>query len=125
MGRRADRPLLQRGVSAARVGGHHPGRCRLCCFEIALGITMVSDGTAVLSIRHVERHWSGFSPFAHRNPYVPTALIVVGLYTRSLPQVISPCQPNEPSVRMKGKKSNHFPSKFILKSRQFSLVEYK
>jgi nickel/cobalt exporter len=43
---------------------------------------MVSDGTAVLSIRHVERHWSGFSPFAHRNPYMPAALIVLGLYTR-------------------------------------------
>jgi nickel/cobalt exporter len=44
---------------------------------------MVSAGTAVLSIRHVERHWSGFSPFAHRNPYMPAALIVLGLYTRS------------------------------------------
>lgn len=28
MGRRADRPLLQRGASEDRVGGHHPWRRR-------------------------------------------------------------------------------------------------
>lgn len=53
------------------------------CFGIGLAITMVSAGVAAaLSIRHVERHWSGFSRFAHRAPYLSAALIVlVGLYT--------------------------------------------
>lgn len=52
-------------------------------FGIGLAITMVSAGVlAALSIRHVERHWSGFSRYAHRAPYVSAALIVfVGLYT--------------------------------------------
>ncbi|MBR0789199.1 nickel/cobalt efflux transporter RcnA [Bradyrhizobium manausense] len=53
------------------------------CFGIGLAITMVSAGVAAaLSLRHVERHWSGFSRFAHRAPYLSAALIVlVGLYT--------------------------------------------
>jgi nickel/cobalt exporter len=53
------------------------------CFGIGLAITMVSAGVAAaLSLRHVERHWSGFSRFAHRAPYVSATLIVlVGLYT--------------------------------------------
>lgn len=53
------------------------------CFGIGLAITMVSAGVlAALSLRHVERHWGGFSRFAHRAPYVSAALIVVvGLYT--------------------------------------------
>ncbi|MGY4432869.1 nickel/cobalt exporter [Bradyrhizobium sp. F1.13.1] len=53
------------------------------CFGVGLAITMVSAGVAAaLSIRHIERHWSGFSRFAHRAPFVSAALIVlVGLYT--------------------------------------------
>ena len=53
------------------------------CFGIGLAITMVSAGVlAALSLRQVERRWSGFSRFAHRAPYVSAALIVlVGLYT--------------------------------------------
>jgi len=53
------------------------------CFGIGLAITMVSAGVAAaLGLRHVERHWSGFSSFAQRAPYVSAALIVlVGLYT--------------------------------------------
>jgi nickel/cobalt exporter len=53
------------------------------CFGIGLAITMVSAGViAALSVRHVERHWSGFSRVAHRAPYLSAALIVlVGLYT--------------------------------------------
>lgn len=53
------------------------------CFGIGLAITMVSAGVAAaLSLRHVERHWGGFSQFAQRAPYVSAALIVlVGLYT--------------------------------------------
>ncbi|MBR1086099.1 nickel/cobalt efflux transporter RcnA [Bradyrhizobium manausense] len=52
-------------------------------FGIGLAITMVSAGVlAALSLRHVERHWSGFSRYAHRAPYVSAVLIVlVGLYT--------------------------------------------
>ncbi|MET4279477.1 ABC-type nickel/cobalt efflux system permease component RcnA [Bradyrhizobium sp. F1.2.2] len=53
------------------------------CFGVGLAITMVSAGVAAaLSIRHIERHWGGFSRFAHRAPFVSAALIVlVGLYT--------------------------------------------
>ncbi|MGJ5008210.1 nickel/cobalt efflux transporter [Bradyrhizobium oligotrophicum] len=53
------------------------------CFGIGLAITMVSAGVlAALSLRHVERHWPGFSRFAHRAPYLSAALIVlVGTYT--------------------------------------------
>jgi nickel/cobalt exporter len=53
------------------------------CFGIGLAITMVSAGVAAaLSMRHVERHWSGFSRFAHRAPYISAVLIaLVGLYT--------------------------------------------
>lgn len=52
-------------------------------FGIGLAITMVSAGVlAALSLRHVERHWAGFSRYAHRAPYVSATLIVfVGLYT--------------------------------------------
>lgn len=52
-------------------------------FGVGLAITMVSAGVlAALSLRHVERHWAGFSRYAHRAPYVSAALIVfVGLYT--------------------------------------------
>ncbi|WP_298875681.1 nickel/cobalt efflux transporter [uncultured Bradyrhizobium sp.] len=52
-------------------------------FGIGLAITMVSAGVlAALSLRHVERHWGGFTRFAHRAPYVSATLIVfVGLYT--------------------------------------------
>ena len=52
-------------------------------FGIGLAITMVSAGVlAALSLRHVERHWGGFSRYAHRAPYVSAGLIVfVGLYT--------------------------------------------
>ena len=52
-------------------------------FGLGLAITMVSPGVlAALSLRHVERHWGGFSRYAHRAPYVSAVLIVlVGLYT--------------------------------------------
>jgi nickel/cobalt exporter len=63
------------------------------CFGIGLAITMTSAGVlAALSLRHVERHWSGFRRFAHRAPYVSAALIVlVGVYTgwTGLQQVLS------------------------------------
>src|SRR5215469_1080938 len=51
-------------------------------FSLGFALTMVSAGVlAALSLRHVERHWGGFSRFAHRAPYVSAALIVaVGFY---------------------------------------------
>lgn len=53
------------------------------CFGIGLALTMVSAGViAALSIRHIEKRWSGFSRFAHNAPYASAALILmVGLYT--------------------------------------------
>jgi len=53
------------------------------CFGIGLAITMVSAGVlAALSLRHIERRWSGFSHYARRAPYASAVLIVmVGLYT--------------------------------------------
>lgn len=53
------------------------------CFGIGLAITMVSAGVlAALSLRHIERRWSGFGHVLRQAPYVSAALIVmVGLYT--------------------------------------------
>ncbi|MFB9266729.1 nickel/cobalt efflux transporter [Bradyrhizobium erythrophlei] len=53
------------------------------CFGIGLAITMVSAGVlAALSMRHIERRWTGFSRFARQAPYLSAALIVVvGVYT--------------------------------------------
>lgn len=53
------------------------------CFGIGLALTMVSAGIlAALSIRHIEKRWSGFSRFARNAPYASVVLIlIVGLYT--------------------------------------------
>jgi nickel/cobalt exporter len=53
------------------------------CFGIGLALTMVSAGViAALSIRHIEKRWSGFSRFARNAPYASVVLILmVGLYT--------------------------------------------
>ncbi|WP_407155388.1 nickel/cobalt efflux transporter [Bradyrhizobium sp. STM 3557] len=53
------------------------------CFGIGLAITMVSAGVlAALSLRHIERRWSGFSHYVRQAPYASAVLIVmVGLYT--------------------------------------------
>lgn len=53
------------------------------CFGIGLAITMVSAGVlAALSLRHIERRWSGFSHYARQAPYASAMLIgLVGLYT--------------------------------------------
>jgi len=53
------------------------------CFGIGLAITMVSAGVlAALSLRHIERRWSGFSHYMRQAPYASAVLIVmVGLYT--------------------------------------------
>jgi nickel/cobalt exporter len=53
------------------------------CFGTGLALTMVSAGVlAALSMRHIERRWTGFSHFARQAPYVSAALILlVGAYT--------------------------------------------
>jgi nickel/cobalt exporter len=53
------------------------------CFGIGLAITLVSAGVlAALSMRHIERRWTGFSAYARQAPYVSAVLIVVvGVYT--------------------------------------------
>jgi nickel/cobalt transporter (NicO) family protein len=53
------------------------------CFGIGLAMTLVSAGVlAALSMRHMERRWTGFSAYARRAPYVSAMLIVVvGVYT--------------------------------------------
>jgi nickel/cobalt exporter len=53
------------------------------CFGIGLAITMVSAGVlAALSLRHIERRWSGSSSFVRKAPYASAVLIVfVGFYT--------------------------------------------
>jgi nickel/cobalt exporter len=52
------------------------------CFSIGLAVTMVSAGVlAALSMRHVEKRWSGFSDWARRAPYISSVLILcVGSY---------------------------------------------
>lgn len=52
------------------------------CFSIGLALTMVASGVvAAMSVRHVEKRWSGFGKFARNAPYFSSAVIVaVGLY---------------------------------------------
>jgi nickel/cobalt transporter (NicO) family protein len=59
------------------------GFALVLCFGVGLAITMISAGVlAALSMRHIERRWTGFSRFAHRAPHVSAVLIVmVGIYT--------------------------------------------
>jgi nickel/cobalt exporter len=47
-------------------------------FSVGLALTMVSAGViASLSVRHVQRRWSGFSGFARRAPYASGALMLL------------------------------------------------
>jgi nickel/cobalt exporter len=59
------------------------GFALVLCFGIGLSITLVSAGVlAALSMRHMERRWTGFSAYARQAPYVSAVLIVVvGVYT--------------------------------------------
>lgn len=59
------------------------GVALVLCFSVGLALTMVAVGAAAaLSVNHVSKRWSGFGEFAHRAPYVSSALIIgVGLYT--------------------------------------------
>ncbi|MCM2294647.1 nickel/cobalt efflux transporter [Allorhizobium sp. BGMRC 0089] len=58
------------------------GAVLVLCFSIGLAITMVSAGVlASLSVRHVQKRWSGFSSFARRAPYASGALmLLIALY---------------------------------------------
>jgi nickel/cobalt exporter len=51
-------------------------------FSIGLAITMVTAGVlASLSVKHIQKRWSGFGTFARRAPYASSGLmIVIGLY---------------------------------------------
>ncbi|WP_168598719.1 nickel/cobalt efflux transporter [Rhizobium sp. SG570] len=52
------------------------------CFSIGLAITMVAAGVAAsISVRHVQKRWSGFDTFAKRAPYASGVLmLVIALY---------------------------------------------
>jgi nickel/cobalt transporter (NicO) family protein len=58
------------------------GAVLVMCFSIGLAVTMVSAGViASLSVRHVQKRWSGFSAFARRAPYASGALmLIIALY---------------------------------------------
>jgi nickel/cobalt exporter len=51
-------------------------------FSVGLAITMVLVGVAAsLSVRHIQKRWSGFNTFARRAPYASGALmLVIALY---------------------------------------------
>lgn len=52
------------------------------CFSIGLALTMVTAGVAAsLSVRHVQKRWSGFDAFARRAPYASGVLmLLIALY---------------------------------------------
>ncbi|MFJ6322076.1 MULTISPECIES: nickel/cobalt efflux transporter [unclassified Rhizobium] len=58
------------------------GAVLVICFSIGLAVTMVSAGVlASLSVRHVQKRWSGFSTFARRAPYASGVLmLLIALY---------------------------------------------
>lgn len=58
------------------------GAVLVVCFSIGLAVTMVSAGVlASLSVRHVQKRWSGFNTFAKRAPYASGALmLLIALY---------------------------------------------
>ena len=59
------------------------GFALVLCFSIGLALTLVATGVlAALSLRQIERRFTGFGRFARHAPYASAALIVlVGLYT--------------------------------------------
>ena len=58
------------------------GAVLVVCFSIGLAITMVSAGVlASISVRHVQKRWSGFSTFSRRAPYASGVLmLLIALY---------------------------------------------
>lgn len=54
------------------------GAMLVLSFSLGLAITMVLVGVAAsLSVRHIQKRWSGFNTFARRAPYASGALMVV------------------------------------------------
>ena len=48
------------------------------CFSVGLAVTMVAAGViASLSVRQLQKRWTGFSTFAARAPYASSALMLV------------------------------------------------
>jgi nickel/cobalt exporter len=58
------------------------GASLVLCFSIGLAMTMVASGAvAALSVKHAQKHWSGFGEFARKAPYLSSVLIlIVGCY---------------------------------------------
>jgi nickel/cobalt exporter len=58
------------------------GAMLVLSFSVGLAITMVVVGVAAsLSVRHLQKRWSGFNTFARRAPYASGALmLVIALY---------------------------------------------
>lgn len=58
------------------------GAALVASFSVGLALTMVASGVlAALSVRHVEKRWSGFGEMVRRAPYVSGIVILfVGLY---------------------------------------------
>ena len=51
-------------------------------FSVGLAVTMVLIGVAAsLSVRHIQKRWSGFDAFARRAPYASAGLMIaIALY---------------------------------------------
>jgi nickel/cobalt exporter len=48
------------------------------CFSIGLAATMVTAGVvASLSVRHIQKRWSGFGAFARKAPYASSVLMLL------------------------------------------------
>lgn len=58
------------------------GATLVVSFSIGLALTMVASGVlAALSVRHVEKRWSGFGEAVRRAPYISgIVILVIGLY---------------------------------------------
>lgn len=58
------------------------GATLVVSFSIGLALTMVASGVlAALSVRHVEKRWSGFGEAVRRAPYISgLVILLVGLY---------------------------------------------
>lgn len=58
------------------------GAVLVLCFSIGLAVTMVAAGVlASLSVRHIQKRWTGFSTFARRAPYASGVLmLLIGVY---------------------------------------------
>lgn len=108
-------------VTAALIG--------LYCSEalLQIGSAVIIPGVAGCAAWNPESHWSGFSRFAHRDPYVPAARAYRARPLHSIPHVIGPCQPGRIEPPNRGNKIQPLPSNLahIPKNRPFSHVNYQ